>query len=141
MVAILEKIEHNTDYHQIVDFLEASHIRYDLTVHPSVYVSHIRQFWSIARVETTDEETQILAKVNERQRTVSESSIRRHLKLNDEEGISTFPDNELFENLPLMGYNIFPNQRNHTAKTFDLVWIWLGGDNRNVFLHFHGIQC
>nr|GFB44901.1 hypothetical protein [Tanacetum cinerariifolium] len=27
MVAILEKIEHNTDFHQIVDFFDASHIR------------------------------------------------------------------------------------------------------------------
>nr|GEW93945.1 hypothetical protein [Tanacetum cinerariifolium] len=44
-------------------------------------------------------------------KTVSESSIRRHLKLNDEEGISTLPNNELFENLSLMGYNILPNQR------------------------------
>nr|GEY94193.1 hypothetical protein [Tanacetum cinerariifolium] len=33
-----------------------------------------------------DGETKILAKVNGRQRTVSGSSIRRHLKLNDEEG-------------------------------------------------------
>ncbi|GJW85713.1 hypothetical protein Tco_0158858 [Tanacetum coccineum] len=40
MVAILEKTEHNTDFHQIVDFLEASHIR----------------------IETTDEETKIIAK-------------------------------------------------------------------------------
>nr|GEU86480.1 hypothetical protein [Tanacetum cinerariifolium] len=62
MVAILEKTEHNTDFHQIVDFLEASHI------------------W-------------------------------RHLKLSDEEGISSLPDTELFENLSLMGYNILPNQR------------------------------
>nr|GEY41048.1 hypothetical protein [Tanacetum cinerariifolium] len=85
MVAILEKIEHNTDFHQIVDFLEASHIMYALTVRPTVYVSHIQQFWSTARVETMDGETKILAKVNGRQRTVSESSIKRHLKLNDEE--------------------------------------------------------
>nr|GEV31947.1 hypothetical protein [Tanacetum cinerariifolium] len=59
-----EKTKYNTDFHQIVDFLEASHIR----------------------VETTDGETKILAHVNGRQRTISESSIRRHLKLNDEEG-------------------------------------------------------
>nr|GEW43947.1 copia protein [Tanacetum cinerariifolium] len=64
MVAILEKTKHNTDFHQIVDFLEASHIR----------------------VETTVRETKIVAKVNGRQRTVSESSIRRNLKLNDKEG-------------------------------------------------------
>nr|GEZ23149.1 hypothetical protein [Tanacetum cinerariifolium] len=31
MVAILEKTEHNTNFHQIVDFLEASHIRADET--------------------------------------------------------------------------------------------------------------
>nr|GEW72466.1 uncharacterized mitochondrial protein AtMg00810-like [Tanacetum cinerariifolium]GEW72538.1 uncharacterized mitochondrial protein AtMg00810-like [Tanacetum cinerariifolium] len=36
----------------------------------------------------------------------------RHLKLNDEEGISTLPDNELFENLSLLGFNSLPNQSN-----------------------------
>nr|GEW95419.1 hypothetical protein [Tanacetum cinerariifolium] len=63
MVSILEKTEYYTDFHQIVDFLEASHIR----------------------VETMHGETKILAQVNGRQRTISESSIRRHLKINDKE--------------------------------------------------------
>nr|GFC52490.1 hypothetical protein [Tanacetum cinerariifolium] len=35
----------------------------------------------------------------------------RHLKLIDEEWISSLPDAELFENLSLMGYNILPSQR------------------------------
>nr|GEW22281.1 hypothetical protein [Tanacetum cinerariifolium] len=39
------------------------------------------------------------------------SPLRRNLKLRDEEGISTLPDAELFENLTLMGYNISPNQK------------------------------
>ncbi|GJR65935.1 putative ribonuclease H-like domain-containing protein [Tanacetum coccineum] len=97
MVAILEKTEHNVDFHQIVDFLEASHIR----------------------IKTMDGETNIIAKVDGKQMTISESSIRRHLKLNDKEGISTLPDNELFENLSLMGYNILPNQRksNHFSRS------------------------
>nr|GEV11046.1 hypothetical protein [Tanacetum cinerariifolium] len=111
MVAILEKTEHNTDFHQIVDFLEASHIRYALTISPTIYVSHIRQFWSTARIKTTDQETKIIATADGKPRTISESSLRRHLKLNDEEGISSLPDAELFENLSLMGYNILPNQR------------------------------
>nr|GEW33125.1 hypothetical protein [Tanacetum cinerariifolium] len=110
MVSILEKTEHNTDFHQIVNFLEASHIRYALTISPTVYVSHIRQFWSTARIKTTNQETKILATVNGKPRTIFESSLRRHLKLNDEEGISSLPDVELFENLSLMGYNILPNQ-------------------------------
>nr|GEU34641.1 hypothetical protein [Tanacetum cinerariifolium] len=110
MVAILEKTKHNTDFHQIVDFLEASHIRYALTISPTVYVSHIRQFWSSARIETTNQETKILATVDGESRTISESSLIRNLKLNDEEGISSLPDAELFEILSLIGYNILPNQ-------------------------------
>nr|GEY75777.1 synaptobrevin, longin-like domain protein [Tanacetum cinerariifolium] len=62
MVAILEKSEHNLDFHPIVDFVEAS-------------------------------------------------PLRQNLKLNDEAGISSLPDAELFENLTLMGYNISTNQK------------------------------
>nr|GEV19221.1 hypothetical protein [Tanacetum cinerariifolium] len=43
MIAILEKSKHNIDFHQIVDFVEASHIR----------------------IETTNEGTQILATVDD----------------------------------------------------------------------------
>nr|GEY71349.1 hypothetical protein [Tanacetum cinerariifolium] len=89
IIAILEKYEHNHDFHQIVDFVEASHIR----------------------VETSDEGTKILATIDGKPRTISKSSIRRNLKLNDEAGISSLPDAELFENLTLMGYNISPNQK------------------------------
>nr|GFB08572.1 hypothetical protein [Tanacetum cinerariifolium] len=111
MVAILEKGEHNTDFHPMVDFLEASPLRYALTVKPTVYVSHLRHFWSTAKIETT-EETNILTTVDGIVRTVFESSLRRNLKLRDEEGISSLPDAKLFENLTLMGYNISPNQNN-----------------------------
>nr|GFA23759.1 hypothetical protein [Tanacetum cinerariifolium] len=89
MIVILEKTKHNIDFHQIVDFLEASHIR----------------------IETTNLETKILATVDGKPRTISESSLRRHLKLNVEEWISSVPDTDLFENVSLMGYNILPNQR------------------------------
>nr|GFB58820.1 putative ribonuclease H-like domain-containing protein [Tanacetum cinerariifolium] len=65
MVAILEKSEHNVDFHPMVDFIEASPLRYALTVKPTVYVSHIRQFWSTARIETTEEGTKILATVDD----------------------------------------------------------------------------
>nr|GEU71281.1 hypothetical protein [Tanacetum cinerariifolium] len=111
MVAILEKGEHNVDFHPMVDFIKTSPLRYALTVKPTVYVSHIRQFWSTARIETTEEGTKILATIDGIVRTVSESSLRRNLKLRDEEGISSLPDTELFKNLTLMGYNISLNQK------------------------------
>nr|GFB67762.1 hypothetical protein [Tanacetum cinerariifolium] len=106
MVAILEKGEFNSDFHPMVDFIAASPLRYALTVKPTMFVSHIQQFWTSARIETTDEGTHILATVDDIQRTVSESSLRCNLKLRDEDGIVSIPDMELFENLTLMGYNI-----------------------------------
>nr|GEX79531.1 ribonuclease H-like domain-containing protein [Tanacetum cinerariifolium] len=87
MVGILEKSEYNVEFHLIVDFVEASPLRYALTFKPTAYVSHIRQFWSTARIETTEEGTKILATVDGILRTVSESSLRRNLKLKDEEEI------------------------------------------------------
>nr|GEU54862.1 hypothetical protein [Tanacetum cinerariifolium] len=96
MVAILEKGEHNSDFHPMVDFLEASPLR----------------------IKTTEEGTKILAIVDGIVRTVSESSLRRNLMLRDEDGISSLPDAELFENLTLMGYNISPNQKFTFQKDF-----------------------
>nr|GFB29276.1 synaptobrevin, longin-like domain protein [Tanacetum cinerariifolium] len=95
----------------MVDFIAASPLMYALTVKPTIFVSHIRQFWSTARIETTDEGTHILAIVDGIQRTVSEASLRLNLKLRDEDGIVSIPDTELFENLTLMGYNISQNQK------------------------------
>nr|GEU79601.1 retrovirus-related Pol polyprotein from transposon TNT 1-94 [Tanacetum cinerariifolium] len=60
------------DYHNMIAILEKSE----------------HNFWSTARIESTNEETKILAAVDGKPRTISESSLRRHLKLNDAEGIS-----------------------------------------------------
>nr|GEV25242.1 hypothetical protein [Tanacetum cinerariifolium] len=118
MVAILEKTEHNTDFHQIVDFLEASHIR----------------------IETMNQETKILATVDGKPHTIFESSLRRHLKVNDEEEISSLPDTKLFENLSLMGYNILPNQSNiattvvclATNRVYNFSKMFFDGMVRNI---------
>nr|GEW03025.1 hypothetical protein [Tanacetum cinerariifolium] len=67
--------------------------------------------FSTAWIETTEEGTKILATVDGILRTVTESSLRINLKLQDEKGISSLPDMEFFENLTLMGYNISPNQK------------------------------
>nr|GEY83124.1 hypothetical protein [Tanacetum cinerariifolium] len=126
MIAILEKYEHNQDFHQIVDFVEAFHIRYALTFNPTIYVSHIRQFWSTARIESSEEGTKLLATVDGKLRTISESSIRRNLKLNDEARINSLQDAKLFENLTLMGYNISPNQKfTFQKEQFSHQWKYL----------------
>ncbi|GJR05832.1 hypothetical protein Tco_0528816 [Tanacetum coccineum] len=54
MVAYLQKSEGSEGFHQIVDFLTASHIRYALTESPTIYVSLIEQFWQTATASTLE---------------------------------------------------------------------------------------
>nr|GEW43552.1 retrovirus-related Pol polyprotein from transposon TNT 1-94 [Tanacetum cinerariifolium] len=83
-------------------------------------------FNGIQWIETTEEGTKILATVDGIVRIVSESSLRRNLKLRDEEGISSLPDAELFENLTLMEYNISPNQKfTFQKRQFSHQWKYL----------------
>ncbi|GJZ49571.1 hypothetical protein Tco_0603761 [Tanacetum coccineum] len=107
MVAYLKKPEGSEGFHQIVDFLNASHIRYALTENPTIYVSLIKQFWQTATARTLDNrEIELTATIDGTVKTVTEASVRRHLQLADADGISSFPTTEIFEQLSLMGENI-----------------------------------
>ncbi|GJU35996.1 hypothetical protein Tco_1184350 [Tanacetum coccineum] len=55
-------------------------------------------------ITTKNEEMEITATINGRVKTVTEASIRRHLKLEDSDCISTLPNIEIFEQPALMGY-------------------------------------
>nr|GEW90539.1 putative ribonuclease H-like domain-containing protein [Tanacetum cinerariifolium] len=60
---------------------------------------------SVDHIHTDDNVADLLTK------PFNAGRFQRNLKLNDEAGISSLPDAELFENLTLMGYNISPNQK------------------------------
>ncbi|GJU24656.1 hypothetical protein Tco_1163277 [Tanacetum coccineum] len=104
MVAYLEKSKDNADFAEIVNFLNASPIRYALTVSPTVYVSYIEQFWSTAKIKTVNNETQIRAKVDGKTIVIIESYVRRDLHFDDEDSITCLTNTEIVKNLQLMGY-------------------------------------
>ncbi|GJV28593.1 putative ribonuclease H-like domain-containing protein [Tanacetum coccineum] len=76
------KSEGSEGFHQIIDFLNASHIQYALIENPTIYVSFIKQFWrtATARTSATGE-------------------------LEDNGGVTTLPNSrkKIFEQLALMG--------------------------------------
>ncbi|GJU18948.1 hypothetical protein Tco_1146914, partial [Tanacetum coccineum] len=97
--------EGSEDFHQIIDFLNLSHIKYALTENPTIYTSLIQQFWETTSASTSEnEEIEITATIDGRVKTITEASIRRHLKLEDSDGIPTLPNAKFFEQLALMGY-------------------------------------
>ncbi|GJR68709.1 retrovirus-related pol polyprotein from transposon TNT 1-94 [Tanacetum coccineum] len=51
-VAFLEKTAGSNGFHQIIDFLNRSHIHFALTKKPDVYISLIKQFWNSAESST-----------------------------------------------------------------------------------------
>ncbi|GJU34716.1 hypothetical protein Tco_1183070 [Tanacetum coccineum] len=93
MVAFLSKPAESDRFEQIVDFLIAQPIRYALTVNPTIYISCIEQFWSTIAVKTINGEVQLHALIDGKKIIISESSVRRDLKLEDEEGMIRNLDN------------------------------------------------
>ncbi|GJX45259.1 hypothetical protein Tco_0261935 [Tanacetum coccineum] len=59
---------------------------------------------SMATLNEPNGEVEITATINGQLKTITEASLRRHLKLEDADGISSLPNSEIFEHLALMGY-------------------------------------
>ncbi|GKA24160.1 hypothetical protein Tco_0710193 [Tanacetum coccineum] len=85
LVVFLEKPEESNGFEGIIDFLNASSIKYALTVNPTVYKSCIQQFWVTAKTKTVNEECQIQALVDKKKVIITEKS------LDDAAGIDVYP--------------------------------------------------
>ncbi|GKA17333.1 hypothetical protein Tco_0697170 [Tanacetum coccineum] len=96
MVAYLKKPEGSEEFYQIVDFLNASHIR-----------------------TLDNEEFELTATIDGNVKIVNEASVRRHLQLADSDGISSLPNTEIFEQLSLMG-NMKRASKGYTRENIPL---------------------
>ncbi|GJZ27618.1 hypothetical protein Tco_0572265 [Tanacetum coccineum] len=105
MVAYLEKSEGSKRFHEIIDFLNSSHIKYALTKNPTIYVSFIKQFWRTATANTrTDGKVELTATIDRHVKTITEASLRIHLKLEDNTGVTSLQNSEIFEQIALIDY-------------------------------------
>ncbi|GKA08490.1 hypothetical protein Tco_0687821 [Tanacetum coccineum] len=126
MVAFLEKSTGSAGFHQIIDFLNRSHICYALTKKPDVYISFIKQFWRSAEATTAENgEVKITATIDGHSMTITEGSLRRHLKLDDQDGLSSIPNSEIFEQLALMGYHTDSDKLTFQKGAFSPQWRFL----------------
>ncbi|GJY76026.1 hypothetical protein Tco_0481142 [Tanacetum coccineum] len=126
MVAFLEKSTGSAGFHQIIDFLNRSHICYALSKKPEVCVSFIKQFWRSAEASTDDNgEVKINATIDGHSLSITEGSLRRHLKLADQDGITSIPNSEIFEQLALMGYHTDSDKLTFQKGAFSPQWRFL----------------
>ncbi|GKD49407.1 hypothetical protein Tco_1278383, partial [Tanacetum coccineum] len=85
LVAFLAKPAESEGFEQIVDFINAHTIKYELTVNPTIYTSCIEQLWATIKVKTVNGEQQLQALVDGKKIVVTEASMRRKLQLDEEE--------------------------------------------------------
>ncbi|GJR49537.1 hypothetical protein Tco_1400058 [Tanacetum coccineum] len=104
-VGYLQKPTGSDDYHQILDFLRASHIRYALTNDPIIFDSLVKQFWSTATLRSPElGPPTILATIDETPYTITEDSVRSQLQLADDGGIDDLPIAEIYSGMDNLGY-------------------------------------
>ncbi|GJZ63446.1 hypothetical protein Tco_0619867 [Tanacetum coccineum] len=126
MVAFLEKSTGSAGFHQIIDFLNRSHISYALSKKPEVCVSFIKQFWRSAKASTDDNgKVKINATINGHSLSITEGSLWRHLKLADQDGITSILTTEIFEQLALMGYHTDSDKLTFQKGAFSSQWRFL----------------
>ncbi|GJY28190.1 hypothetical protein Tco_0403957 [Tanacetum coccineum] len=102
MVDYLQKSKGSEGFHQIIDFLNASHSQYALTENPTIYVSFIKQFWSTATAGTS-----------------------ANRELEDNGGVTTLPNSEIFEQIALIGYVIDSDKLTFQKGHFFPLWKFL----------------
>nr|GEW40210.1 synaptobrevin, longin-like domain protein [Tanacetum cinerariifolium] len=104
-IGYLLKPTGSDDYHQIIDFLSGSHIRYALTTNPTIFDSLVKQFWS----STTLRESElgplaIMAIIDKTPYTITEVLARSHLQLADDGGFVYLPISKIYFGMDNIGY-------------------------------------
>nr|GEZ71504.1 hypothetical protein [Tanacetum cinerariifolium] len=104
MIAYLTKSDASEGFNQIIDFLNASSIKYALTVNPNIYVLCIKQCWTSVAVKKVNDVTRLQALVDKKKVVITKAKIRDAFCLDDAEGIDCLPNEEIFTELARMGY-------------------------------------
>ncbi|GJY01476.1 hypothetical protein Tco_0359628 [Tanacetum coccineum] len=107
-------------FRSIIDFITRSHIYYALTKKPEVCVSFIKQFWRTAELLTDDNGTvKIHATIDGHSLSITEGSLRRHLKLDDQGmELPLLPTTEILLNWRLWLYNCSDNPKKTAWEQF-----------------------
>nr|GEY16935.1 hypothetical protein [Tanacetum cinerariifolium] len=116
MAALQYKAEHNKvgyllkptrsdDYHNIIDFLTSSHIRYALTANPVIFDSLVKQFWSTASLRAPElGPPAILATIDRTPYIITEDLVRSSLQLANDGGVTNLPILEIYSGMDALGY-------------------------------------
>nr|GEX42321.1 copia protein [Tanacetum cinerariifolium] len=85
----------------------------------------IEQFWATAKVKNVNREAQIQALVDKKKVIITEASIRRDLRFEDEGGVDCLSNEVIFEQLTFMGYEKLSQKITFYKAFFSHQWKFL----------------
>nr|GEV42708.1 putative ribonuclease H-like domain-containing protein [Tanacetum cinerariifolium] len=104
-VGYLLKPTESDGYHNIIDFLRSSHIRYALTANPIIFDSLVKQFWSTATLRARElGPPSILATIDRTPYIITKDLVRSSLQLADDRGVTDLPILEIYSRMDALGY-------------------------------------
>ena len=103
LVAELDKDVVPAEFVEMANFLRATSLKYALTTNPTIYATHIQQFWQSAKATEVNGETCVEAIVDKCKVTIFESTIRDTLVLEDADGVTSLSRDVLFKGLEDIG--------------------------------------
>nr|GEY99135.1 putative ribonuclease H-like domain-containing protein [Tanacetum cinerariifolium] len=103
MIAFLTKSDASDGFDQIIDFLNASVIKYELTVNPNIYVSVIKKIWSSVSIKKVNDVVRLQDLIDRKKVIITKVTVREALRLDDAESIDCLPNEEIFTELARMG--------------------------------------
>ncbi|GKE32098.1 hypothetical protein Tco_1451420, partial [Tanacetum coccineum] len=128
-VGYIKKPKGSDDYHQVLDFLRASHLRYALTHEPIIFDSLVKQFWSTTSLRVPElGSPAILATIDRTPYTITKESVRSHLQLDDDGGVEDLPIADIYLGMDNLGY---PTEGKLTFHKNKFLQIILGIETRN----------
>ncbi|KAI3814251.1 hypothetical protein L1987_19001 [Smallanthus sonchifolius] len=114
LTACLIKGKKSEGFDDMIDFLCRSKIHHALTVNPTIYTSHMEDFWSSAVYSTDQGTPQISGTVDGKEIIISKAKLRQHLKLQDEGDAISYPRDVYMRTFVSIGYT--GNQTEYTIE-------------------------
>ncbi|KAI3755045.1 hypothetical protein L1987_54838 [Smallanthus sonchifolius] len=103
LTAYLVKGKKSEGFDEMIDFVCQSKIHFALTVNPTIYIPHMEDFWNTVIYSIKQGTPQIKATVDGKDITITEATLRKYLKLQDEGAAISYTKNEYMRPLYLQG--------------------------------------
>src|SRR5581483_4102343 len=121
-IAYLQKDDHSIGFEAIVDFLASSSIAYAATLNPTIYVTHMKDFWANAYVLEADGVKSIQTTICGKPLNLTPQKTRQHLHFDDAAGITMLTPSEIMESFLRMGYADPQNSLKYKKGKFCAQW-------------------